>query len=88
MAGLKANIDMTGLKDDEYTIKVVETDTKSTSSEGKGATMTIDEIYKIAATFNYGGQGTGTSPKAAYALYQKGCRTFDCYDATNWLCYL
>lgn len=47
----------------------------------------LDEIYSIAATFNYGGQGTGLSPEKAWELYEGGCRTFDCYDCSNWLFY-
>lgn len=87
-ANLRANIDLSGLDDSEFTLKAQKADTSSGASEGAGATMTIEEIYAEAAKWSYGGQGTGTCPKKAYDLYKKGCRTFDCYDATNVLCYM
>ena len=49
--------------------------------------QTLDEIYSIAATFTYGGAGTGLSPEKAWEYYQGGGRTFDCYDCSNWLFY-
>lgn len=36
LAGLKAEVDLTGLTDDEYTVKVAKAETKTTSSEGGG----------------------------------------------------
>lgn len=88
LCDLKANVDMTGFTDSEYTLKTQSEKTTTSSGEGAGATMTLDEIYAIAAKFSYHGQGTGTCPQKAYNLYQKGVRSFDCYDATNWLCYM
>ena len=36
LAGLKAEVDLTGLTDDEYTVKVAKAEAKTTSSEGGG----------------------------------------------------
>ena len=47
----------------------------------------LEEIYSIAATFTYGGAGTGLSPEKAWEHYQTGARNFDCYDCSNWLFY-
>lgn len=56
-------------------------------SGGSVSNMTLDEIYNIAATFTYGGAGTGLSPEKAWEHYQNGGRNFDCYDCSNWLFY-
>ena len=58
-----------------------------TVSSGSVNMQTLDEIYSIAATFTYGGAGTGLSPEKAWEYYQGGGRTFDCYDCSNWLFY-
>lgn len=58
-----------------------------TVSSGSVNMATLDEIYSIAATFTYGGAGTGLSPEKAWEYYQGGGRTFDCYDCSNWLFY-
>lgn len=49
--------------------------------------QTLEEIYSIAATFTYGGAGTGLSPEKAWEHYQSGGRNFDCYDCSNFLFY-
>ena len=54
---------------------------------GSGNLSGLDEIYSIAATFTYGGAGTGLSPEKAWEHYQNGGRNFDCYDCSNWLFY-
>lgn len=65
---------------------------ETSTSGGSSATGStdlsgIDEIYSIAATFTYGGAGTGLSPEKAWEYYQGGGRSFDCYDCSNWLFY-
>lgn len=64
-----------------------------TSGGGTGAVtgsvnmQSLEEIYSIAATFTYGGAGTGLSPEKAWEHYQSGGRNFDCYDCSNFLFY-
>ena len=55
LAGLKAEVDLTGLTDDEYTIKVAKAEAK-TSSEG-------GSLVDVHGTDCEGGRGTFSSPK-------------------------
>jgi hypothetical protein len=55
LAGLKAEVDLTGLTDDEYTVKVAKAEAK-TSSEG-------GSLVDVHGTDCEGGKGTFTSPK-------------------------
>lgn len=93
LCGLKDDIDMTGLTDSVCTISAQKESSEdsdsetSSSSSGSGATMTLEEIYQKAATFKYGGIGTGLNPEKAWKAYENGGRTFDCYDCSNFLFY-
>ena len=62
LAGLKAEVDLTGLTDDEYTVKVAKSETKTTSSEGGGGLVEV-----------HGNDCTATNPISARSFDIDAC---------------
>ncbi len=92
MAGLIPMIDTTGLADEIIswsTEKKKDGDNDGSVSVTGDGSMTEEEVWEIASTFNYAGIGTNHDPEKAWKMIgtKKGA-SGDCYDITAWLYYV
>lgn len=92
--GLVPAVDFTGLRDDMITWSNVTSSGNDSDDDGTGnlnadGSMTEEEVWDIACTFNYAGIGTDHDPEKAWEMIgtRKGSSA-DCYDCTAWLYYV
>ena len=92
--GLIPIVDLSGLNDDVISWNNASSSGSSSNTGGGGnmtgdGSMTWEECWEIAQTWNYAGWGSNHDPELAWkTMGTKKGHGADCYDATAWLYYV